>query len=217
MTITASPTTLTRIRLNRHNPTARRDLADAFTLHKTLMRLVPDSLGPSPRQQAGLLFRLDHDYDDPTLLIQTAAPPDLTRLPAGYGTAQTRDLTRLLNNLTPGHLIRYRITANATVSRLAPEDRYPGSKKRGTITPLYGEQALAWWHRRAADDAGLHLQTAEATPARPARRSGKPIHVLTRFDGTATITHPHLLLTALTEGIGRGKPYGAGLLTLAPA
>ncbi|MBU3865032.1 type I-E CRISPR-associated protein Cas6/Cse3/CasE [Streptomyces sp. 4503] len=37
------------------------------------------------------------------------------------------------------------------------------------------------------------------------------------LSGTATITDPGLLQSRLAEGIGRGKPYGCGLLTLAPA
>lgn len=42
-------------------------------------------------------------------------------------------------------------------------------------------------------------------------------HHLTRYDGTATITDPDALTHALLTGIGRAKPYGAGLLSLALA
>jgi CRISPR system Cascade subunit CasE len=216
-TLTAA-VTWTRIRLNPNSPAVRRDLADAVDLHKTLMRLLPDDLGPHARQQAGLLFRLDHD-PEPTLLIQTAQPPDLTRLPDTYGTAETRDLTPMLNALTAGQLVRYRITANATTRIPDPEHHHVGALKRGKVTPLHGEQALAWWHRRATH-AGLALHTADATPCTfPRRQPGQPgpRHALTRFDGTAAITDPGSLTRALTTGIGKGKPYGAGLLTLAPA
>ncbi len=42
-------------------------------------------------------------------------------------------------------------------------------------------------------------------------------HSLIRYDGTATVTDPTALTQAVLTGIGRGKPYGAGLLSLAPA
>lgn len=60
-----------------------------------------------------------------------------------------------------------------------------------------------------------------ATPQRPVqpRTTGAaPMrHSLIRYDGTATVTDPEALAAALLTGIGRGKSYGAGLLSLAPA
>ena len=112
MTTTAAPTaTLTRIRLNPRCPAVRRDLYDAVQQHKTVMRLIPQGLGPQARQHAGLLFRLERD-PAPTLLIQTLQPPNLAALPHAYGTAETRDLSRMLNGLIAGMPVRYRITAN---------------------------------------------------------------------------------------------------------
>ena len=214
-----STATLTRIRLNRRSAAVRRDIANTDHMHKTVMRLAPDDLGTNPRQKARLLFRLEHatNRTPPTLLVQSHQPPDLTRLSRKYGTAETRDLAPMLNALTPGLRVRYRITANATASRLDPKDRYPGSKKRGTVIPLYGKQALAWWQRRA-ENAGLALMTTDLTPIRRRRTQAPgPLHTLTRFDGIATIAEPHQLHHALLTGIGRGKSYGAGLLSLAPA
>ncbi|TJZ99593.1 type I-E CRISPR-associated protein Cas6/Cse3/CasE [Actinacidiphila oryziradicis] len=205
------PATFTRIRLNPHHPVVRRDLADPAALHRTLMRLVPDGLGPHPRQQAGLLFRLETaPGQPPVLLVQTHQPPQLTHLPATYGTAETRDLAPMFHALTPGRHVRYRITANAST-------RPPSTGARGKVIALRGDAALAWWHRRATG-AGLAPRTADAAP-RPFRRPTRhsPYHALTQFEGTATITDPDTLIHALRTGIGQGKSYGAGLLTLAPA
>lgn len=228
----ATTATLTRIRLNRRSQAVRRDLADAVSLHKSVMLLAPDDLGENPRQQAGLLFRLEDATDDtpPTLLVQSHQPPDLTRLPHHYGTAETRPLHPMLQALTPGRPVRYRITANASATRRVLDDHQPVNNQHGRkIIALHGDDALAWWQRRA-HQAGLTLTTTAITPARfprkrrhPTAKSSEqthqpgPVHVLTRFDGLATITDPDQLRHALLTGIGRGKPYGAGLLTLAPA
>ncbi|MEU6964990.1 type I-E CRISPR-associated protein Cas6/Cse3/CasE [Streptomyces chrestomyceticus] len=212
---------LTQILPNLRYPAVRRDLADYPALHHTLMRLVPDGLGPHPRQRAGLLFRLETDARQPVLLIQTTLAPALERLPRGYSPARTRDLTPLLNTLTPGRQVRYRITANPSVRRHLPPPGIPTPPgpppRHGTVTALHGEDAAAWWRRRATG-AGLTLLTL-TMHGRPFRRTDGPgpYHRLVQYDGTARITDPALLADALCTGIGKAKPYGAGLLSLAPA
>ncbi|MFE0332445.1 type I-E CRISPR-associated protein Cas6/Cse3/CasE [Streptomyces sp. NPDC058960] len=230
----ATTATLTRIRLNRRNKTVRRDLTDTVSLHKTVMLLAPDDLGEHPRQQAGLLFRLEDGTDDTpsTLLVQSHQPPDLTRLPHHYGSAETRPLHPMFQALAPGRAVRYRIVANASAVRRVLDDHQPVDNKHGRkVIALYGDDALAWWQRRA-HQAGLALTTVDSTPARfrsarrrphPTTEAGEadqapdPLHALTRFEGLATITDPDQLRHAVLAGIGRGKPYGAGLLSLAPA
>ncbi|WP_030333547.1 type I-E CRISPR-associated protein Cas6/Cse3/CasE [Streptomyces sp. NRRL B-1381] len=211
-------TSLTRIALNPHNRAVRADLADVDSLHKTLMRLASDHNSPTPRAAAGLLFRTESG-PDPTLLVQTAHTPDLTALPADYGTARTVDLTPLLNSLTPGRTVRYRITAAPTIARSAgnPNPHPVTGKRRGKITHLTGDDAITWWQTRTRT-AGLHPVTVSGHPrpfprTRPTRTS--PHFLLTQFDGIARITDTTLLTHALTTGIGKAKSYGAGLLSLA--
>jgi CRISPR system Cascade subunit CasE len=130
---------------------------------------------------------------------------------------QVKDLSPMFHALAPGRRVRYRIAANpAKRKRLPLEEK----KKRGPIQALTGPEADQWWIRRAAN-AGLEVHTLLPTPL-PALRSrvnGKTgmRHHLTNYDGTATITDPDALNQAVVAGIGRGKPYGAGLLSLAPA
>ncbi|MGJ5797684.1 type I-E CRISPR-associated protein Cas6/Cse3/CasE [Streptomyces europaeiscabiei] len=224
--------TLTRIRLDRRSKEARRDLTSPDSLHKTVMSLAPDNLGDHPRQQTGLLFRLEDPAGPtpPTLLIQSHQTPDLTRLPPGYGTADTRDLTIMFRALTPGRRVRYRISASPLVRHKIPgTGRAFGTKDRYREQALTGPDALGWWQRKATH-AGLDLHSTDLTPQprnrrpivrRPAPGSDKKPdvfrHPLTRFDGLATVTDPDLLCQTLLDGIGRGKAYGAGLLSLAPA
>lgn len=48
-------------------------------------------------------------------------------------------------------------------------------------------------------------------------RQGKPVTVVTvTFDGRLEITDPDAMRRTLTQGIGRARAYGCGLLTLAP-
>ncbi|MFK0016225.1 type I-E CRISPR-associated protein Cas6/Cse3/CasE [Streptomyces sp. NPDC091027] len=214
MTHTAS---LARIHLNLRSPLVQRDLRDAGEMHRTLMRLVPDGLGDSPRLRSGLLYRLDVTENATTLLVQASSPLMPDRLPVGYGDMDIKPLDPVFAALRPGLGVRYRIAVNPAKRARLPLDQ---KDKRGSIVPLSGPEADQWWTRRAAE-AGLQLRTLLPTPLEPARRRAKNApamrHSLMRYDGTATVTDPAPLTAALLAGIGRGKAYGAGLLTLAPA
>lgn len=209
--------TLARIHLNPHSRDVQRDLLYAAEMHKTLMRMLPDNLGDTPRRDTGILYRVDHGEDASTLLVQTTTSMDPGRLPAGYGRAEIKDLAPMFTALGEHPAVRYRITVSPTKTERLPAG---AKKKRGKIIPLHGAEADQWWTRRAGD-AGLHLHTTVATPQSPARSrphdTDSVRHSLVRFDGTATVADPDALVTALLTGIGRGKPYGAGLLSLAPA
>ncbi|MGW0995312.1 type I-E CRISPR-associated protein Cas6/Cse3/CasE [Streptomyces sp. NPDC002523] len=207
---------IARIRLNPHSREVQRDLRDATQMHRTVMRVAPDDLGGDARHQAGLLYRVDETDTASTLLIQ-ASQLDPTRLPDGYGHAETKSLAPMFRALRKGLTVRYRIVVNPAKREFLP---LASSSKRGRIIPLSGPDADQWWTRRATD-AGLHLHVLTPTPLQPVRprgRNASPMrHSLLRYDGTATVTDPDTLTQAILTGIGRGKPYGAGLLSLAPA
>lgn len=208
---------LTRITPDTRIRDARLDLGDAAAMHRRLMSLFPDSLGPQPRVQAGLLFRIDRDQQSQAIILaQSTTAPDLGRLPDGYGRRDHRSLTPMLEALTEGLTIRFRLTANASKRAWKGDDRHTA----GQVVPLGGADAEHWWRSRAEQHHGLgilELRTESQQPVR-GRRSGHMItHAATRFDGVAVIRDPHALRTAVLSGVGRGKAYGCGLLSLALA
>src|SRR5262249_48165516 len=87
---------LTQIIPDYRNDQVRSDLRDVIAMHKRVMTLIPDGLGDQARRQAGVLYRIDESARGTRILIQTRIPPDLSRLPAGYGPAETRELGPLL-------------------------------------------------------------------------------------------------------------------------
>ncbi|MDI5968605.1 type I-E CRISPR-associated protein Cas6/Cse3/CasE [Streptomyces sp. SL13] len=169
-----------------------------------------------------------------TLLVQTRVTPDTGRLPTGYAEAHTRDMTPLLTALRPGLPVRYRFLGNCV--RRCGRNSTAGAWKQAI--PLYDEDAVQWWADRAPT-AGLTLHSLLANPGepltayhpvdptpadrKPAKTPGKKDktarvpYAATLFEGVATVSEPSALRDALLTGVGRGKSYGCGLLSLAPA
>jgi CRISPR system Cascade subunit CasE len=202
-------TWLIRIALDLRNRTARQDLRDIAAVHRRVMSLMPDGIGPQPRHQAGTLFRIDQTDSGPVMLVQAALRPDPGRLPEGYGTINTRDLTPLVAALRPGMLVHYRIAANAS-------KRVWKGDQAGKVVALSGADAEDWWQRKAKAH-GLSLLTLHADAQPTARgRSSEVRHAVTRFDGRAVVRDVDLVRSAVLSGIGRGKSFGCGLLSLAP-
>ncbi|MGW7261694.1 type I-E CRISPR-associated protein Cas6/Cse3/CasE [Streptomyces sp. NPDC054834] len=85
MTTPTAPTTtatawLTQLRLNTRNRAALTDLGDANAMHRTLMRLLPDDLGETPRAQSRLLYRVEETDTGITVLVQTGTRPLTNRI-----------------------------------------------------------------------------------------------------------------------------------------
>ena len=207
---------ITQIVPNTRNRAFLVDLSDAVKLHRRIMTMFPGGLGDKARHQAAVLFRLEEQPTRFTILVQSRLKPDLEKLPDSYGAARTKPLTPLLAALPKGANVHYRIVANAT--RKLGKNTTAGRPKQ--VVPLHGAEADAWWQRQA-DEAGLLLHTVHSTQLATVTGhrgdNGRVTHARTRFDGTATVTDPGRLIERIHAGIGRGKSYGCGLLTIAPA
>jgi CRISPR system Cascade subunit CasE len=209
---------LTRIIPDPHSREARRDFRNAVELHYRVMKLFPDNLGDQARRQLGVLFRAEETPQGSHLLLQSRTRPDLTALPPHYGHADSRPLTPLLDALRTGMPVRYRIDASAVRKPRKTTQELYGLK---SIVALTGPAAVQWWQNQA-NQAGLKLDTVHTTRLDAATgtkgQDKQRIHnARTRFEGNALVSDPALLRQRVEEGIGRGKAYGCGLLSLAPA
>jgi CRISPR system Cascade subunit CasE len=224
--------------LTRLTPDLRRravldDFANVRNLHRRVMSLFPEMMSDRPRAELGVLFRVENENQGIRVLLQSAVPPDGTRLPADYGAITPPVILKgLLDALTDGVTVRYRITANpfkqlprGYTAPATPDPKNGGgilphrTPKPGDRIPLYGQDAEHWWHGRARS-AGLSLQSATMTPRQPLTdvgpRGSRLRLACAQFDGTAVIADANAVRSAVTDGIGQGKPYGCGLLSLIP-
>lgn len=110
---------LTRLTLDPRSAQARRDLGDAYEMHRTLSRVFADEQAPASR----FLWRLEasgNAWSTPTLLVQAASEGNWSVLQAlpGYllGEPQSKSLA-LRQWLESDISYRFRLFANPTVTR----------------------------------------------------------------------------------------------------
>jgi CRISPR system Cascade subunit CasE len=204
---------LSQLKLNPAQPDARRDLGDAYQMHRTLTRVfAPDPASPAPR----FLWRLDRERSagaGNTVLVQADAPAQWAALMAlpGYLLADPAekqvDLGRLI---IPGSRRRFRLRAN------------PAVKREGRRWGLHSEAEQLAWLKRQGERLGFELAGADVSQRErlrvPQCRTGSTITVdSVQFDGLLRVADAAALRQALPVGIGPGKALGLGLLSLAPA
>ncbi|MET9294183.1 type I-E CRISPR-associated protein Cas6/Cse3/CasE [Streptomyces sp. NPDC003077] len=211
--MTGTPVHLARLLLEERSPDVHRDLQDATRLHRTVQSLFPDALGTAPRAALNTLYRLERERTGAVLLVQSTLPINHNALRGGY-TRQIdhRDLRPLLDWIRADRLIRYRIDANPMKSLFV-------RGRRGTRVPLSGQDALAWWDQQArkAGVANRLVQDLPQPDVRATRGTAPPIRLRAiRFEGVGAVTDSDALRTAVLTGIGRGRAFGLGLLSVAP-
>lgn len=202
---------LSKLTLDPQHPQARRDLGDAYEMHRTLARAyAPDAITPPPR----FLWRLEpsfHAFSSAALLVQSDVPADWSVLDPMRGyTAEVLgnkpvDLEKLIE---AGARYRFRLLANPTVTR--DGKRYGLSKE---------DEQLVWITRQGEKHGFSVLACARGNSARIQSRrgnTGQRIIIQTvAFEGTLEAFDSERLRLAVRNGLGHGKAWGLGLFSLA--
>lgn len=201
---------LTRLRLDPRSATARRDLADPYDMHRTLVRaFVADETAPVPR----FLWRLEPGsaWSEPTVLVQSGDEGAWAFLQALPGYLQGVDAVSTkqfdpLHVLRQGARYRFRVVANPTVTRQG--------KRHG----LVGEDAQLAWLGRQGERAGFGVDSALVThvDTSHSRKGGATVSLLRAcFEGVLVVHDVQALAQAMARGIGHGKAFGCGLISIA--
>jgi CRISPR system Cascade subunit CasE len=215
---------LSRLILNPRSRRVQRELAEPYEMHRSLMRAF--SSGLAAREER-ILFRVDdHPRRGLELLVQSWETPDWTWLEE----AGAQGYLRLTEQANPavkpfdfrpaaGQVLAFRLRANPTrrLGRGAAE----GAGRR---VGIYREDDQIAWLERKAQQHGFRVVQASVNSGSKAENQGA-IHrahashdlklLSVQFDGVLQVTDPDKLVAAVENGIGSGKGFGFGLLSLA--
>ncbi len=164
------------------------------------------------------LWRLDPLGEYLYLMILSEEKPDLSGIVKQFGKGQAGEIKlydSLLERITTGSVWHFRLAANPTVSKaLAPHSCERG-RVQAHITPKFQEK----WLEDRAEKHGFLLKNVLVTGSRWLKFSKKHCRssvtlLSVMYEGVLEVMDPVLFRQTLTEGIGRGKAYGQGLLTV---
>lgn len=175
-----------------------------------------------PGERSRRLWRLDKLGGKLYLLLLSEQTPDFTKIIAQFGTgekAETREMTSLLSRVKNGSIWRFRLTANPTVSLSSKN----GARARSTVHAHITTEYQKHWLIARAEKHGFVLpdQAFDVTEVRWLRfkkeSKGRPVTLLSvTYEGILQVTDENALCQLLCEGIGKGKAYGLGMMTIMP-
>ena len=195
---------LSRMLLNPLRKDVLAAIGDVYKLHKLVM-----SGFKGYDNNGRVLFRLEPEQRDGvvSLLIQSPVKPIWQLPPDGLMHLQTRKVSP---EFPAGMLMPFRLRANPVVTR------------EGKRLGLVREDALRDWLLSRAESIGVEFMGLDVTDegysyGKQPKNNGKYRKLAfkaARFDGRMRVGDPELFVRKLVQGVGPGKGFGHGLLSV---
>ena len=214
---------LSRLILNPANRRVQSEIARPYEMHRSILRAFPEQMH---KKSERVLFRLETNSRGSVLplLIQSWGLPDWSWLDApqdrGYllPVDGPNPAVKPFNpHLNEGLTLAFRLLANPTIK--TKRDGRP--VRQGVMK----EEDQAKWMHRKAEAGGFRVLSVQIS--RQSLTPGGTIHreqakhktrfLSIQFDGILQVAHPDRFLQTLKQGVGSGKGFGFGLLSIAPA
>ncbi len=210
---------LSKLNLDINCSQVKKDLANPYSMHRTILRAFPTPLPEGER----VLFRIENivDWGIPFVLVQSQTQSDWTKIEKQYPAyfleaPKVKSLQSL--QIKNGGLLRFRLRANPTKRVL-----YESTQHSQRIS-LFSEENRKQWLLRKSQTSGFSInpETLIITDA-PYRtisiakedKTYKATINMVDYQGILQVTDLDALLTSLRQGIGPAKGLGCGLLSVA--
>lgn len=207
---------LSRVAIESQNRRKIKDLTHLGAYHNWVESSFPEEFKKNVRSRK--LWRIDMLQGQKYLLLVSAGKPDM-ELFEKYGvtgSAQTKSYDRFLDSIDEDRFYRFRVILNPVkaVSQ--------GANKRGRVVPqITAEQQLEFLESRAGQ-LGFELVPEKYQIIErgwePFLKQGQKMIRLSKvtYEGILKVTDKDIFYQTLTEGIGKKKAYGFGLMTVIP-
>lgn len=203
---------LSRIPLDRYNRNTLRALSSPSIFHGAV-----ESSFTGDRKRN--LWRIDCLGNQLYLLLLSDCEPQLSSFCSQFGQGkysfETKSYDRLLDRIKTGDKWRFRLTANPTKSISDRKNRKSG-KVVAHITTDFQKK----WLVEKSEKNGFYVtensfDIVQSRWVRFYKKGNNAISLISvTYEGVLEVTDADLFKNALTNGIGRGKAYGMGLLTI---
>lgn len=214
---------LSRIALNTQRKSTMIALASPQNIHAA----VESSFPPAQEKTGRNLWRIDRVNNALYLLVLSNRKPDFLHIIEQFGWPEaeqkweTKDYSSLMEQIKAGQRWQFRLRANPVHSvNQTSGIQTQVSARRGKIFAHITVQQQEQWLLDRASKHGFSLQKGSfcvmQREVRKFRHNRKQVTLSTAtFEGVLKVEDLVLFLQALTNGIGRAKAYGCGLLTIA--
>ena len=207
---------LTKMELDTGKRETRKALISPNLLHGAI-----ESSFPGERERR--LWRIDEYQGHYYLLLLSSQVPDLTAAVRQFGLDgngpawRTKSYDPLLARIRNHSIWQFRLTANPTKSLKSSEQNVRGTVRAHT-TPNHQMQWLlerCQSHGFSIEPEGAIVVGSQWKRFYKGNNRQHPVSLLAvTFDGLLTVTDEERFRRTLQEGIGRGKAFGMGLLTV---
>jgi CRISPR system Cascade subunit CasE len=200
---------LAKLELNEQSHEVRHDLSNAHALHQRVMHAFPDEQRQNARADWNVLFRQEPEHD--VILVQSEIEGIWENLPSDYlKRHNSKSFAPDVKLFDVGRAMQFRLKANPTRR---------DNKTRKIIGMFHQADQLAWLEQKASQH-GFMLRGVDVIPTPNVfgvkKRGQAPIRLVTvLYQGILQVTDSDLVVTAIQKGVGRGRSYGCGLLSVA--
>ncbi|MBR0217352.1 MAG: type I-E CRISPR-associated protein Cas6/Cse3/CasE [Clostridia bacterium] len=163
------------------------------------------------------LWRIDEIKGQIYILLLSTEKPDMDVLVKQIGLTggewDTRDYTPLLERVKQGSIWRFHLAVNPVVN--VPEPNNGRGKVKAITIPAHQRE----WLKQQGSKHGFLLADDQFDVIRSEwkifRNKGKNVSIFrSTFEGILTVSNQEEFVKALIGGIGRGKAYGNGMITV---
>ncbi len=207
---------ISRVEIDIENRRKTRDLSHLGAYHHWVEQSFPREV--EKRQRMRKLWRVDKLCGKSYLIIISSEQPDLLALEkyGVLGSAQTKPYDDFLNSLQKGMRMRFRVTLNPviTLSR--------GSGNKGVVKPHVTIEHQRTYLMNRSSKNGFSLEENQFSIVERGfevlkKSNQKSIRLIkATYEGILTVADVDVFRKILTEGFGKHKAYGFGMMTVIP-
>ncbi len=206
---------ISRVEIDINNRRKIAELTHLGAYHNWVERSFPQEFSTGKRSRK--LWRIDYLDGKRFLLIVSQEKPDLQKLEA-YGvpnSARCKSYDSFLNSLTNGQRVSFRLAAN-------PVKAVKQKNQRGRVFPHITSQYQLQYLEKRAKALGFSLVENEYKIVQRdfpilMKGGGKKMKLARAiYEGELIIEDIEIFKKALTNGIGKEKAYGFGMMTVIP-